>query len=230
MRAAWVALVTLSSLSVIEAAKRGSFASGYMYSYYVPPASGSPWRPCWSPDGREIAFSMSGSIWKIRAGGTVAHELTANATYDSAPAFSPDGRWITYTAEDLQGVNLMLLNLATGESTRLTTGDGLNVDPVWSPDGSKIAFVRKEPKGQFQIYYLPFDGARAGSMVRLTQQNDFGRARLYFEHFDDHIQPTWSPDGKEMILVSNRNIPLGSGALWRMPVEPDGMRKLDDPA
>ena len=89
--------------------KRGRFANGYMYSYYVPQATGTPWRPCWSPDGKEIAFSMSGSIWKVKLGDTVAQELTANTTYDSAPAWSPDGRWIAYTAEDSQGVNLMLL-------------------------------------------------------------------------------------------------------------------------
>ena len=107
----------------------------------------------------------------------------------------------------------------------------MNLDPVWSPDGSKIGFVRNEPGNQFHIYYMPFEGGRAGNMVQLTNQNSFGRARLYFNQNDDHIQPTWSPDGKEMILVSNRNIPLGSGALWRMPVEPDGMRKAtDDPA
>jgi TolB protein len=229
MRPGYMAVMTLVvsitfSLPV-EAAKRSKYATGYMYSYYVPPTAGTPWRPCWSPDGKEIAFSMSGSLWKIKLGETVAHELTANATYDSAPAWSPDGRWITYTAEDSQGVNLMLLNVATGESSHLTTGDRLNLDPVWSPDGSKIGFVRNEPGNQFHIYYMPFEGGRAGNMVQLTNQNSFGRARLYFNQNDDHIQPTWSPDGKEMILVSNRNIPLGSGALWRMPAEPDGMRK-----
>src|SRR5687768_13730250 len=223
MRRAWPVVLVLLFSSLfpsVAAAKRGRFASGYMYSYYVPPAAGSPWRPCWSPDGKEIAFSMSGSIWKITAGESVAHELTANPTYDSAPAWSPSGRWMVYTAEDTQGVNLMLLNVATGESTRLTSGAGLNLDPAWSPDGTKIAFVRQDTKGPFHIYYMPFDGARAGNMVRLTNDNDFGRARLYFGRLDDHIQPTWSPDGKEMILVSNRGIPLGSGALWRMPVEP----------
>ncbi len=227
MRAAFVAALPLTLLMVAapaHAAKRGNFASGYMYSYYVPPASGSPWRPAWSPDGREIAFSMSGSIWKIAAGDSVAHELTAAATYDSSPAWSPDGRWIAYTAEDSEGVNLMLLNLASGESSRLASGS-FNLDPAWSPDGSKLAFVRREPGGQFHIFYMTFENGRTGPMVRLTEPNSFGRARLYFSQFDDHIQPTWSPDGKELILVSNRNIPLGSGAIWRMPVERDAMRK-----
>ena len=155
MRPAWIALATLALIGAslpLEAAKRSRYAGGYMYSYYVPPAAGTPWRPCWSPDGTEIAFSMSGSIWRIKLGETVARELTANPTYDSAPAWSPDGRWITYTAEDSQGVNLMLLNVATGESSRLTTGDRLNLDPEWSPDGKKLAFVLNEPHGQFHIY------------------------------------------------------------------------------
>ena len=165
-------LLLILSPSMI-AAKRSRYASGYMYSYYVPPAAGTQWRPCWSPDGKEIAFSMAGSIWKIAAGGSVAHELTANSTYDSAPAWSPDGRWIAYTAEDFSGVNLMLLNMATGESSRLTSGDHLNLDPVWSPDGSRIAFVRNEPRGQFHIYYMPFTDGRAEPAVRITSENDF---------------------------------------------------------
>ena len=30
---------------------RSRYAVGYMYSYYVPPSAGTPWRPAWSPDG-----------------------------------------------------------------------------------------------------------------------------------------------------------------------------------
>jgi len=207
------------------AAERARFASGYMYSYYVPQSASTPWRPAWSPDGSEIAFGMSGSIWKIRPGETTAYELTANPGYDNSPAWSPDGRWIAYTTEDSTGVNLMLLNVATGESTPVTRGAGIRLDPVFSPDGKQLAYVSNEPRGAYHIYSMPFDNGRFGAPRQITMPNSFGRARLYFSAEDDHISPSFSPDGKEILLVSNRGIPLGSGAIWRAPLEPDAMRK-----
>ena len=202
---------------------RGGFATGYMYSYYVPQSASTPWRPAWSPSGKEIAFAMSGSIWKIAVGDNAAYELTANRTYDSSPAWSPDGRWIAYTAEDSQGVNLMLLNVATRESSALTTGTSIHADPVFSPDGRRIAFTRSEPRGSYHVYVLPFDNGRTAAPVQITAENSFGRPRLYFNTMDDHISPSWSPDGQELLLVSNRGIPLGSGAIWRAPAQPNAM-------
>ena len=198
----------------------------YMHNYYLPPVASTPWRPSFSPDGEWIAFSMSGSIWKIRTTGGDAHELTADATYDSSPAWSPDGRWIAYTADDsYENVNLRLLNVATGESAALTSGAFLNLDPVWSSDSDSVLFVSTEPDGWYHLFSLPLENGAPGEPVRLTADNAYPNNRLYFGSQDLHIEPTLSPDGQEMILVSNRGIPLGSGALWRAPVAPDAMSK-----
>src|SRR5215813_4119653 len=71
----------------------------YMHNYYLPPApAATPWAPCWSPDGKWIAFSMQGSIWKVDPETGEAFELTAGRKYHSSPAWSPDGKWIIYTA------------------------------------------------------------------------------------------------------------------------------------
>ena len=205
----------------------GNYSGGnYMHNYYLPPPSSTPFYPAWSPTGEEIAFSMQGSIWKIKVGETVAYELTAGATYDSSPAWSPDGEWIVYTAEvDSKFINLRILNVTTGKTRPLNEGESLNLDPVWSPDGKRLAYVSTDPDGWFNIYVMEIGQGRPGKRIRLTTATDYGRARLYFGKMDLHIEPTWSPDGKEIIFLSNRGIPLGSGAVWRMPVEPNGMEK-----
>ena len=212
---------------------RAQTGGNYMFNYYLPPAgTGSPWWPSWSPDGQWLAFAMQGSLWKIRVDATaddivvgdVAYEIAYAREYLSSPEWSPDGRWLVFTADDDgHSINLKLLDLHTGHITDLTTGEDLNLDPAWSPDGSRLAFVSTRPNGYFNLLVMDIRDGQPGAVTQLTQDNDFGRPRLYFGTHDLHIQPTWSPDGKEIIFLSNRNIPLGSGALWRMPVVANGM-------
>ena len=73
----------------------------YMFSYYLPQTpTATPWWPAWSPDGKWIAVSMYGSIWKVDADTGSATELTYHRKSHSSPAWSPDGKWIVYTADD----------------------------------------------------------------------------------------------------------------------------------
>lgn len=225
----WIVLAAPVALaqpadSAYPAAREGS-GGNYMFNYYMPPApSSTPWAPAWSPDGKSIAVGLNGSIWRIEVSTGVATELTYNGRYHSSPAWSPDGKWIVYTAEDDgKDIQLEALELATGVTHKLTNDQHIYLDPVFSPDGNRLAYTSTYPDGRFNLFMRAIhNGEWAGDEVRLTPDNRFPRARLYFSAWDIHIQPAWTPDGKEIVFVSNRDVPLGSGDLYRMPVIANG--------
>ena len=191
----------------------------YMFNFYFPPApSATPWAPSWSPDGNWIAVGMSGSIWKVDPKTGAAHELTYSETYHALPDWSPDGTWIIYTADaDGTTIQLEILNVETGETRALTDDGFIYTDPVFSPDGARVAYVSTKPDGHFNVYVRPIrDGRWAGDEVAVTSDNSYGSNRLYFGEWDMHITPAWLPNGEELLLVSNRGVPLGSGNVVRM--------------
>ncbi|MDA0688158.1 MAG: CehA/McbA family metallohydrolase [Proteobacteria bacterium] len=205
----------------------GALSGGnYMHNFYFPPApSSTPWAPDWSPDGEWIAIAMQGSIWKVEPQTGIAYELTRSEAYHSSPDWSPDGRWIVYTADyDHQRIQLEVVDTLTGEVNKLTDDQAVYTDPVFSPDGSRIAYVSTAPNGYFNVFIREFrDGAWSGNPIPVSSDNDFGRSRLYFGSWDMYIEPAWFPSGDELLLVSNRDIPLGSGNVLRVPAVANGI-------
>lgn len=198
----------------------------YMHNYYIPPApSTSPWAPAWCPDGKWIAVALYGSIWKVEPATGIATELAYGSKYHSSPAFSPDGNWLVYTADDdARSIQLEILNLKSGQSHTLTEDAHLYLDPAFSPDGSQLVYVSTLPNGYFNVYIRPVrNGNWAGPEMALTQDHNFGRDRLYFGAWDMHTQPAWVHNGKELLLLTNRDVPLGSGDIWRIPIAPGGL-------
>ena len=198
----------------------------YMHAYYLPPApSSTPWAPSWSPDGKSIAVGMSGSIWKVDPASGVAAELTYDRKYHSSPDWSPDGKWIIYTADDGgTTIQLGIVNVTTGQTSALTSDSFIYTDPVFSPDGTRVAYVSTKPNGFFNVYIRPFkDGRWAGDEIAITRDNRYRNSRLYFGVEDVHITPEWTRDGKQLLLVSNRGVPLGSGHIWLAPAVAGGM-------
>jgi TolB protein len=231
----WVSLAVAATLIVgsgtLTGQSGGTYPSSrhggnYMFNFYLPPApSSTPWAPTWSPDGRWIAVAMSGSIWQVDPETGQAHELTSSEKYHSRPDWSPDGKWIVYTADDGGSrIQLEILNVETGQASALTNDEFIYTDPVFSPDGSRLAYVASKPNGYFNTFIRPIaDGRWAGDEIAVTSDNSFGRDRLYFGEWDMNTSPTWTPDGTELLLVSNRSVPLGSGNVVRVPATQDGI-------
>ena len=110
-----------------------------------------------------------------------------------------------------------MLELASGKSNPLISDGAANLDPRWSPDGNRIAYVSTTFQGRWHLFVVPVAGGRlSGAPERLTEDHDSGLPRYYYSPFDHYLSPAWSPDGRELLLVSNRGQVWGSGGLWRM--------------
>src|SRR5688572_7945381 len=181
------------------AARQGG---NYMHNYYFAQApSSTPWAPAWAPDGKTVAVAMRGSIWSVDPTTGAARELTYGPTYHSMPDWSPDGRWLVYTADDGGGtIQLEIVNAQTGESRALASDTQIYMDPAFSPDGTRLAYVSTKPNGNFNVFIRAIrDGQFAGEEIPVTRDNDYKRNRLYFGNMDMHITPAWLPDGKELL-------------------------------
>ncbi len=101
-----------------------------------------------------------------------------------------------------------------GEASRLTVGEGIETDPVFSPDGSLIAF-QGEYEGNQDVYVIPATG---GTPKRLT----------YHPGADAPVG--WTPDGKQILFRSNRKAYSRFEQLFTIPVDGGFPTPVDLPA
>lgn len=107
--------------------------------------------PVWTRDGSEILFVSNrghihgtGGFWKIKAEpGAEAHEIHYEETnWKARPDFSPDGKRMVYASYLGQAWHqLWVMPANGGDAFPISYGTFDNVNPRWSPDGSKIAFI-----------------------------------------------------------------------------------------
>jgi len=107
--------------------------------------------PVWSRDGSEILFISNrghihgtGGFWRMKAQpGAEAREIHyEETTWKARPDFSPDGKRMVYASYLGQSWHqLWVMPAAGGDAFPISYGDYDNINPRWSPDGSKIAFI-----------------------------------------------------------------------------------------
>jgi Tol biopolymer transport system component len=192
----------------------------YYREMYLPQATSGPSAAAWSPDGRHLVLSMQGTLWRHPLGTDSAEQLTDGPGYDYQPDWSPDGRFVVYASYRDDAVELRMLDLATRETWPVTENRAVNVEPRWSPDGRRIAFVSTVHNRRWHLHTIAIENGRPGAVTRLTEDVDSRLPRYYYSKFDHELSPAWSPDGTELLFVSNRGHIWGSGGFWRMKAEP----------
>jgi Tol biopolymer transport system component len=186
----------------------------------VPVAEGVQYDPAYfrgvfsaSDDGVLLyALGAAGSLatrltWVDRAGKPIGEPIGEPAEYSSL-AIAPDGKRIAAGINDPStGAASIWLFDGRGVRSRFTFGDLSDV-PVWSRDGSRIAFQRLNKQSISDIHVKPSGGT--------------GEETTVFHSDRPAVPNDWSPDGRFLTVdVLARNNPT-KGDVWIVPVSGDG--------
>ena len=128
------------------------------------------------------------------------------------PAFSaffrlsPDRQRIVVARGSPVGADLWMLDVDRGVPSRFASRPGLNVGPVWPPDGRTVLFSSDAPLNLFRK-----DASGAGEEQRLTRSPN------------PQFAMDWSRDGR-FILYDEEAVPGNQRSLWILPVAPSGAK------
>jgi TolB protein len=194
----------------------GRDADGTDQIFTVSPAGGTPKQltfdetrkesPAWSPNGRRIAFVRSGprgrDIYTMKADGSGQAAVTRNRKDDFDPSWSPDDRRLVFSRQVTKdqpdiGVRgdreIFAVNSDGSHLVRLTrTPEESELDPAWSPDGTKIAFstfTRESYEGYSRIHVMKPEGSELPAMLPTIPGAVGGLG--------------WSPDGQWFAFSSD---------------------------
>jgi hypothetical protein len=202
--------------------------SYYWRELYIPQLTTGPSSAAFTPDGKALIYSMGGSLWRQAIGSDEAIELThPRGAYDYQPDVASDGKKVVFSSYNGTGIELWRLDLATGAERQLTFGGDVNVEPRLSPDGKRIAWVSTKGSGHFNLLVadLGADGLRNARPLIAGRQSKI--SRYYYSTWDHALNPSWTPDGKRILYVSNREVAWGTGDIWSVAfANPKDRRKI----
>lgn len=177
----------------------------------------------WAPDGNRLAFTAfrysddSTEVRNIHVVGTDGSGSIAVTTdgQSSQPSWSPDGSRIAFASpgsdvvpgDTNEASDVFVRDVASGSTTRISVapdgGESLwsSTDPVWSPDGRRIAFVADSYESGIVVMVKDLV---SGGLTQVTPGgsrddcDDQDCVATYFESRD----PVWSPDGTRLAFTS----------------------------
>jgi Tol biopolymer transport system component len=187
----------------------------------------------WSPDGKQIAFQRVRAdktlVYVINADGSGEREVAACATLcsgEDSPAWSPDGSRLAIGVSLRGGhESVWIVSASRSEREQLTQHDQAQVDgdindsqPAWSPDGTRLTFVRQTaqpgPRGRGAVFIINADGT--------------GERRLTPWALRAGHHPEWSPGGSQILFCSNadRGDPNLRSNIYSIRPDGTGLKQL----
>ena len=206
---------TLSLFLILTAIGLSTVASDCNGPYPSPTGPGlASLAPQWSPDGTKLVLKAGGSIHYADADGTQVVPIYESDDFNSVSQVrvSPGGSRILYAKaygkdDGQHKYELVTSALDGSEFDRITDNNSLEIAPVWSPDGSRIAFLsdrRRDPDNRYLGFRL-FTMAQDGSDVRIVAPN-----------LTTSLHPAvWSPDGQYLAFTTSRELVPHSLVLQR---------------
>jgi TolB protein len=216
--------------------------------------------PSWRRDGRALVYSeMSDAGTQIAMVDLVTGKTQALAAtprgLNITPVFSADGKSVIYANGTDSRTSLVAVPLDNMKAVRhLPLNRAFDADePIFSPDGSRIAYVSSRPKTpqiysanldgtderveapappRSRVYHTSPDWSPDGSMIAYQQQNgDFqvwvvNRSSKKVRRLTskgENEDPSWGPDARHIALTSNRG---GAKAIWVLDIQTGRFRQL----
>ena len=173
--------------------------------------------PSWSPDGKRIVFTGNDGgitdLYVVDADGRNFRQLTDDVYGDLQPSWSPDGRTIAFASERGPQASYELLrygkwristlDIETGTITVVPGQSGMNINPVWAPDGRSIAFV-SDRTGIQNLFLYDLDAREHYQLTNVvgavTAATEYSPAiswakkadRLAYTYYEDGEWTVWS--------------------------------------
>ena len=194
---------------------KGDDVSSTRYDIYVTGSDGTHqqrlttdkanFSPQWFPDGKTIVFAANDNgncgIYTMRADGSGQKRISPAGRCFGSPQVSPAGNKIAMVSADWEGSQIFVTGVDGANLKQLTTTvnpkyhdtgfpkEG-NHSPVWSPDGSKIAYV-SWANGTPDIFVMNPDGNNKKELTNSEKRDE---------------NPCWTKDGKYIVFSTSRDV------------------------